>query len=74
MKRRHTESYIISLALIVGFALSACGIRGDLKRPAPLWGEDIRSEAEIAQVEKVKADKAAQKAAKKAAKEAEKAE
>jgi predicted small lipoprotein YifL len=28
--------------------LSACGVRGDLERPPPLWGEDLRSPAERA--------------------------
>lgn len=40
------------IVLVLVFALtllvSACGVRGDLERPPPLWGEDMRSEAERA--------------------------
>jgi predicted small lipoprotein YifL len=49
MKRRTDYKTIIALSLIAGFALSACGIRGDLKTPPPIWGEDIRSAAEKAE-------------------------
>jgi predicted small lipoprotein YifL len=28
--------------------LSACGVRGDLERPPPIWGEDQRTEEERA--------------------------
>ena len=43
MKRRPHYNAIIASTLIVGFTLSACGIRGDLKTPPPLWGEDART-------------------------------
>ncbi len=43
MKRRPNFNALIAATLITGFALSACGIRGDLKTPPPLWGEDSRS-------------------------------
>ncbi len=33
-------------ALGAVFILSACGIRGDLERPPPVWGEDQRSDEE----------------------------
>lgn len=33
---------LTTLTLLV----SACGIRGDLERPPPLWGPDNRTEAE----------------------------
>ncbi|WP_019961083.1 LPS translocon maturation chaperone LptM [Woodsholea maritima] len=36
---------LLSLALL---GLSACGVRGDLERPGPLWGPDNRTEAERA--------------------------
>jgi len=26
--------------------LSACGVRGDLERPPPVWGEDLRTDEE----------------------------
>jgi predicted small lipoprotein YifL len=35
-------------ALGAACVLSACGVRGDLERPPPLWGEDLRSPAERA--------------------------
>jgi len=72
MKRRTLSIRLVSLSLIAGFALSACGIKGDLKTPPPLWGEDIRSEAQKAEVEKAKAERA-QRAAEKAAQKAKKA-
>jgi len=31
----------IALALCASFAVSACGIRGTLKTPPPIWGEGI---------------------------------
>ena len=43
MKRRPNLSALIAATLFAGFALSACGIRGDLKTPPPLWGEDKRT-------------------------------
>ena len=33
-------------ALGAVFVLSACGIRGDLERPPPVWGEDQRSDGD----------------------------
>lgn len=36
---------LLSLALL---GLSACGVRGDLERPGPLWGPDNRTEDERA--------------------------
>lgn len=72
MKRRQISARLISLTLIMGFALSACGIRGDLKTPPPLWGDDIRTEAQKADVERAKADRA-KRAAEKAARKAKKA-
>ncbi len=72
MKRRQLPLRLISLTLIAGFALSACGIRGDLKTPPPLWGEDIRTDAQKAEVERAKAERA-KRAADKAAREAKKA-
>lgn len=35
------------LILAAPFVLGACGLRGDLKTPPPLWGEDLRSAEEI---------------------------
>jgi len=43
MKRR-----LMIATLISSFALSSCGIKGEMKRPAPLWGEDNRTAAEKA--------------------------
>ena len=30
---------IILSAVVSGFALGACGVKGDLKTPPPLWGD-----------------------------------
>ncbi|MEO1039868.1 MAG: lipoprotein [Pseudomonadota bacterium] len=38
----------LALLLAGALALSACGIRGDLERPAPIWGEDMRTDEERA--------------------------
>lgn len=43
MKRRQNFNALIALTLVAGFALSACGIRGELKTPPPVWGDDNRS-------------------------------
>jgi len=37
---RKTTSYFLITAIVASFALSACGIKGDLKTPPPVWGED----------------------------------
>lgn len=34
-----TRLCLIASLLIAAFLLGGCGIRGDLERPAPLWGE-----------------------------------
>lgn len=72
MKRRQIQIRLISLSLIAGFALTACGIRGDLKTPPPLWGEDIRTDAQKSDVEKAKTERA-KRAADKVARDAKKA-
>ena len=36
---------IAFLAVAAALVLSGCGIRGDLERPPPLWGDDNRPEA-----------------------------
>ena len=43
MKRRPHFNTFIALSLVAGFALSACGIRGELKTPPPVWGDDNRT-------------------------------
>jgi len=35
---------LIALSLAASFFLAACGIRGDLKRPDPLWGKKPHAE------------------------------
>ena len=72
MKRRTLSVRLIALSLIAGFTLSACGIKGDLKTPPPLFGEDIRTEAQKAEVERAKAERA-KRAAEKAARKAKEA-
>ena len=62
---RHTHfRRLIALSLIGSFALSACGIRGSLETPPPLWGEDTRTQAEIESNAKTKADRAEREARK----------
>ena len=34
-------------SVLIGIALSGCGLRGELKTPPPIWGEDLRSPEEI---------------------------
>ncbi|XBQ14867.1 MAG: lipoprotein [Oceanicaulis sp.] len=41
--RAYAAAFLGAAAALV---LSGCGIRGDLERPPPLWGEDMRTEAE----------------------------
>ena len=72
MKRRTLSVRLIALSLIAGFTLSACGIKGDLKTPPPLFGEDIRTDVQKAEVEKAKAERA-KRAAESAAKKAKEA-
>ena len=52
MKRRSHFNAFIAAMLIAGFTLSACGIRGELKTPPPVWGEDMRTPEEIADAAK----------------------
>ena len=33
------RSLLLCAALLAASSLSACGLTGDLKRPAPLWGD-----------------------------------
>jgi len=42
---RNIFAKTVILALIGAFALGACGIKGDLQTPPPLWG-DKNQEAE----------------------------
>lgn len=41
---RRLISIITALGAVL--VLGACGVRGDLERPPPVWGEDQRTEAE----------------------------
>ena len=52
MKRRPNFKTLIALSLVTGFALSACGIRGDLKTPPPVWGDDNRTAEQKAEAAK----------------------
>lgn len=36
----------LACAILAGLMLAGCGIRGDLERPAPVWGPDERTPAE----------------------------
>lgn len=35
---------LLALTLISAFALSACGVKGDLETPPPMWGDKSKSE------------------------------
>ncbi len=70
IKRRRFSAPALCLLLGAGIALSACGIKGDLQTPPPLWGEDIRSETQKAEAERAQAERA-KRAAEKAARKAE---
>ena len=52
MKRRPHFNTLIALSLVGAFALSACGIRGDLKTPPPVWGDDNRTAEQKAEAAK----------------------
>jgi predicted small lipoprotein YifL len=34
--------------MMAALGLSACGVRGSLERPPPVWGEDQRTQSERA--------------------------
>ncbi len=34
--------------MMAALVLSACGVRGSLERPPPVWGEDQRTQSERA--------------------------
>ncbi|PHR58239.1 MAG: hypothetical protein COA43_10765 [Robiginitomaculum sp.] len=45
MKKRNVHSrtaHLIALTLVSSVVLSACGIRGSLKTPPPLWGDKTK--------------------------------
>jgi len=52
MKRRTHFQPLIAASLVAAFALSACGIRGELKTPPPLWGDDTRTAEQKAEAAK----------------------
>jgi len=52
MKRRSYFKTLIALSLMGTFALSSCGIRGDLKTPPPVWGDDNRTAEQKAEAAK----------------------
>ena len=52
MKRRPHFNALIAATLIAGFTLSACGIRGELKTPPPVWGDDNRTPEQKAEAAK----------------------
>ncbi|MDB2437736.1 hypothetical protein N9W89_03395 [Hellea sp.] len=59
MKRRPHFHGLTAITLIAGFALSACGIRGGLKTPPPVWGADTRTAAqkeEVTETERIESD------------------
>lgn len=42
---------LLITALLATPLIASCGLRGDLKTPPPIYGEDQRSEAEKAEAE-----------------------
>lgn len=38
--RRH----LIALSLLSAFALSACGVKGELQKAPPMWGDKAKAE------------------------------
>ncbi|NNE57995.1 MAG: hypothetical protein HKN36_07810 [Hellea sp.] len=36
---------IVIAALVSSFALGACGVKGELKTPPPLWGEKPKADS-----------------------------
>ena len=42
---------ILAIGLLSVFALSACGIKGDLKTPPPLWGDSDKPAEQAEQAE-----------------------
>lgn len=36
---RNSIAKLVAVSLISAFALGACGIKGDLQTPPPLWGD-----------------------------------
>lgn len=45
-KTARKTSRFIAIAVIASFALSACGIKGSLKTPPPIWGDGVAAPAE----------------------------
>ena len=56
------------IALLMTPLLAGCGLRGDLKTPPPIFGEDKRTEAQKAEAQKA-IDAARERKARKAAEE-----
>jgi predicted small lipoprotein YifL len=59
MKNANTRNIFaktVTIVLIGAFALGACGIKGDLQTPPPLWG-DKDKQAESADEKKPVSDK-----------------
>ncbi len=46
---RHSKYKAATLLIASGLVLSACGLRGKLQTPPPMWGDDNRPEAEAPQ-------------------------
>jgi len=57
MIKTRTAHKIVLLSLISALALGACGIRGDLKTPPPLWGDkDKQSQPQKTEPQKQDSD------------------
>ena len=42
------RTLVLVLLIAIAALVSGCGVRGDLERPPPLWGEDLRTDEERA--------------------------
>ena len=48
IENKFKQAGVLALVLAGALTASACGIRGDLERPPPAWGEDLRTDDERA--------------------------
>ncbi|WP_017931315.1 LPS translocon maturation chaperone LptM [Robiginitomaculum antarcticum] len=51
MRHRKTKT-IGLLALLIMPVLAGCGLRGDLRTPPPIYGEDLRTDEQKAEAQK----------------------
>lgn len=57
-----TRKFVLNtsaLAICAAFMLGACGLRGDLKTPPPMWGDDERPQSETPKEPETQSDTSA---------------